>query len=130
MSHLASCSCGQLTIACEGEPVRISVCHCLNCQRRTGSAFGAQARFPAAATQTSGRASRYQRIGESGRTSTYAFCPDCGVTVFYQNEIFPGLVAVPLGAFADPNFLAPTISIWEERKHAWVTIGGEIEHQA
>ena len=40
----ASCSCGQLHLTCEGEPVRISVCHCLACQQRTGSAFGVQAR--------------------------------------------------------------------------------------
>lgn len=31
----ASCSCGQLRLTCAGEPVRISVCHCLECQRRT-----------------------------------------------------------------------------------------------
>ena len=42
----ASCRCGQLHARCEGEPVRVSVCHCLECQKRTGSAFAAQARWP------------------------------------------------------------------------------------
>ena len=35
----ASCSCGRIRLRCKGEPVRISVCHCLECQKRTGSAF-------------------------------------------------------------------------------------------
>ena len=43
--RIASCSCGQLTAQVEGEPVRVSICHCLACQRRTGSPFGEQARF-------------------------------------------------------------------------------------
>ena len=42
----ASCSCGQLTVEVEGDPVRVSICHCLACQRRTGSVFGVQARWP------------------------------------------------------------------------------------
>jgi hypothetical protein len=45
-NRLASCSCGQLTAEVSGEPVRVSICHCLACQRRTGSVFGEQARFP------------------------------------------------------------------------------------
>ena len=40
-TRTATCSCGQLRLACEGEPVRISICHCLECQKRTGSIFGA-----------------------------------------------------------------------------------------
>ena len=41
----AECQCGQLRVDVSGEPIRVSVCHCLNCQRRSGSAFAAQARF-------------------------------------------------------------------------------------
>jgi hypothetical protein len=33
----AACSCGQLHLTIEGEPSRISMCHCLECQRRTGA---------------------------------------------------------------------------------------------
>ena len=41
----AACSCGQLHLTIEGEPARISMCHCLACQRRTGAVFGSQSRF-------------------------------------------------------------------------------------
>jgi hypothetical protein len=41
----AACSCGQLHLTIEGEPARISMCHCLECQRRTGAVISNQARF-------------------------------------------------------------------------------------
>ena len=73
----ASRSFGQLTVMTTGEPVRISVCHCLACQRRTGSAFGVQARFPRGAVTSAGRGTRYERTADSGKTVTLTFCPDC-----------------------------------------------------
>ena len=64
--HDATCSCGQLRLTAEGEPVRISICHCLACQRRTGSAFGIQARFPAERVHVEGRSSEYVRLSDDG----------------------------------------------------------------
>ncbi len=118
----AQCSCGQLAITCEGEPVRISICHCLACQRRTGSAFGAQARFPRARVAIEGRAKDYVRIADSGAALTHSFCPDCGTTVYYIQNALPDIVAVPLGAFADPAFPPPRFSVYERRRHAWVSV--------
>lgn len=118
----AQCSCGQLAITCEGEPVRISICHCLACQRRTGSAFGAQARFPRARVAIEGRAKTYVRIADSGAALTHSFCPDCGATVYYIQTALPDIVAVPLGAFADPAFPPPRFSVYERRRHAWVSV--------
>ena len=60
----AACSCGQLNVIVEGDPVRISMCHCLACQRRTGSAFGMQARFPVERVRIDGRATEYVRISD------------------------------------------------------------------
>jgi hypothetical protein len=40
----------------------------------------------------------------------------------------PGLIAVPVGAFADPSFPPPTVSVWEARRHAWVALPADIEH--
>ena len=84
--RVAACSCGQLRLTAEGEPVRISICHCRACQRRTGSAFGVQARFPASGVEIAGRRTEYARISDHGETRTFSFCPDCGATVFYTTE--------------------------------------------
>lgn len=130
--HIAKCSCGALTAHCEGEPVRVSVCHCLNCQRRSGSAFAAQARFPEAFVRIDGPVRLYRLSGDSGGTAVFSFCPDCGATIAYRNEGIEGmedLVAIPLGAFADPAFPPPVFSNYEERKHPWLEIVGDaIEH--
>jgi hypothetical protein len=126
----ATCSCEQLRVLAEGEPVRVSICHCLACQRRTGSAFGVQARFDAARVQTEGRYSEYVRVSAEGEIRIFCFCPDCGATVFYKIPTAPEMIAVPVGAFADPAFPAPTRSVWESRRHPWVQLPEHIEHDS
>lgn len=118
----ASCSCGQLRAKVDGEPVRVSVCHCLACQQRTGSAFGYQARFPAANVEIGGRATEYVRVSDDGEERVFRFCPECGATVYYTTPDAAELIAIPVGVFADPTFPPPTVSVWEGRKHAWVSV--------
>ncbi|MEQ1929567.1 MAG: GFA family protein [Parvularculaceae bacterium] len=65
MSRTAGCACG-LSVSVVGEPVRVSVCHCTDCKRRTGSAFGAQARFADAGVTISGDARCFERTADSG----------------------------------------------------------------
>jgi hypothetical protein len=128
MTRDAACSCGQLRVTAEGDPIRISMCHCLACQRRTGSAFGIQARFPSGRVHVAGRYSDYVRISDDGEERTFHFCPDCGATVFYTLATAPDVTAVPIGAFAEPSFPAPTVSVYESRRHPWVTLPPEMEH--
>lgn len=125
MTRTATCACGQLSIACEGDPVRISVCHCLNCQKRSGSSFAAQARFPVDQTTVTGESKQWSKAGDEGGVAIFDFCPACGSTVFYHAVAQPELVAVAIGAFADPSFAAPNYTVYESRKHAWVEIVGD-----
>jgi hypothetical protein len=124
----AACSCEQLHAVAEGEPVRISMCHCLACQRRTGSAFSIQARFPAERVRIEGRSAEYVRISDSGDARTFHFCPECGATVYYRLSTVPDVIAIPIGTFADPTFPSPTISVYESRRHPWLTVTAEVEH--
>ena len=121
----AACSCGQLRLTIDGDPIRVSICHCLACQRRTGSAFGVQARFNADQVRVAGRQSDYVRISDDGDERKSHFCPDCGATVLLT--ISPDMVAIPVGAFADPTFPAPIRSIYESRRHSWVSLPEGIE---
>jgi hypothetical protein len=129
-SRFASCSCGQLSAATTTEPLGVSVCHCLACQRRSGSVFAAQARFPGGSVTLAGTSTSYVRVGDEGGRATFHFCPACGVTVYYTVDARPGDVIVPVGVFADPGFPAPTFSVYEERMHAWVGLPPGIEHMA
>jgi len=105
------------------------MCHCLACQRRTGSVFGAQARFERKHVSFQGRSTEYVRIGDSGGAIRYYFCPTCGSTVYYVLDAAPDVVAVPVGAFADPAFPAPRRSVYESRRHSWVQPPQDVEHQ-
>jgi hypothetical protein len=126
--RIASCSCGQLTAATSDEPIRVGVCHCLACQRRTGSVFGAQARFRKESVEITGQSTQYVRIGDGGSKATFSFCPTCGATVSYQTEGNEESIAIPVGAFAEPDFPEPIVSVYEERKHTWVVMPENIEH--
>jgi hypothetical protein len=127
-TRLAACSCGQLTAQVVGEPVRISICHCLACQRRTGSVFGEQARFAREAVSISGVSSEYVRVGDEGSAAKFHFCPQCGSTVYYEPGGLEAFLTIPVGAFADPDFPAPRVSVYESRKHQWVVLPPEAEH--
>jgi hypothetical protein len=127
----AACSCGQLHLAAEGDPVRISICHCLACQRRTGSVFGVQARFGVSQVHLEGRWKEYTRVSDADEEErTFRFCPECGSTVFFQTASAPDIVGIPVGAFADPSFPAPWVSVWESRRHSWVDVPAALEHHA
>ena len=124
----ATCSCGRLRLTAEGDPIRISMCHCLACQRRTGSAFGIQARFASNQVRVAGHSSVYVRTSDDGEERTFRFCPDCGATVFYTLPTAPDAVAVPIGAFADQAFPPPTVSVYEARQHPWLVTTAAMEH--
>ena len=127
-TRTATCRCGQLRAECAGEPVRISVCNCLNCKQRSGSAFAVQARFPADRVAISGRSTEWVAASESGGApASFHFCPVCGGNVWYVGGGIPDTIAVPVGLFADPGFPAPTVSVWEERQCDWLEISSAVE---
>jgi hypothetical protein len=76
----AACNCGQLHLTIEGESVRISTCHCLACQRRTGAVFSNQASFRREQVTFTGKATTWNRTAESASVVTFNFCPTCGST--------------------------------------------------
>lgn len=124
----ASCSCGQLVARVTGDPVRVSICHCLACQRRTGSVFSAQARFRREDVAVTGQSTVTTLVGDEGGRAHFHFCPQCGATVYYEAEAFPGFCMIPVGAFADPAFPGPRVSVYEARMHAWVVPPADAEH--
>lgn len=128
-TRTASCRCGQLKATVYGEPIRVSVCHCLNCKKRSGSAFAAQARWPLDRVSLAGDSQVFDKAGDSGDEAHFHFCPDCGSDVYYIADAMKDVIAIPLGAFDEPFFGTPEYSVYEERKHEWVEIVGDsVEH--
>ena len=122
MKRIATCACGQLVLACEGEPTGVSLCHCLACQKRTGSTYGIAAFFQRGDVESRGRTQHYRRSSDCGHDVTFYFCPHCGSTVFWEPHRKADMVAVAVGAFADPAFPRPSQMVYEEHRHPWVAI--------
>ncbi|WP_404366469.1 GFA family protein [Sphingomonas sp. MMS24-J45] len=125
----AACACGQLSLVATAEPTVVSVCHCLDCKRRSGSAFAMQARFAPEDVSITGEAKAWAHVSDAGNEATFHFCPTCGGTLWYHALPDRTLYAVPVGTFADPAFPAPSYSVYEERKPDWLAIVGDgIDH--
>lgn len=128
MTRTASCGCGQLRIEVSDTPSGVGVCHCLACQRRTGSVFAALAGFRAPYA-VFGEAREYVRVGDKGARFVFRFCPVCGTNLFHTEEGVEGRVSVAVGCFGDPNFPPPQDSVYDSRKHCWVQLpAGVAEH--
>jgi hypothetical protein len=120
LSRRATWACAALAADCAGEPIKVSLCHCLECQRRTGAAFGIAAFFPREAVTITGESRAWSRPSDSGKPVVFHFCPACGGTVWWEPERLPDRIAVAVGAFADPGFAPPTQEVYAQHRHPWV----------
>ncbi len=124
MQRVAKCACGSASICVSGDPVAHSVCHCNNCKKRTGSAFGISAYFPKQAV-----------VVMEGQTSLYAFhnaarnedqerhfCSRCGTTLYLYISTLPELICIAGGCFADDPLDEPNITASHSKKLEWVTL--------
>ncbi|MFA5964041.1 MAG: GFA family protein [Sphingomonas sp.] len=120
---IASCHCGDLSLTCAGAPRKVSMCHCLDCQRRTGSSFSVAVFYARSqVTIDRGTSASFTRDSASGFPVTFHFCVRCGSNIFWHPARMPDLVGVAIGAFADPDFPMPSQSVWTGDKHAWLDL--------
>jgi len=118
----ARCCCGALSVEISGEPSLNAICHCANCQRRTGSAFGWSFYFPEeSVTLPSASHGVYVFESASGRQERH-FCAACGSTVFWRSATFTGLIGVAGGCLAGDEVGEPSISVSESNRRAWMAV--------
>ena len=127
MHRVATCHCARIEVRCEEEPVKVSMCHCLDCQRRTGSLFSVAAFYPRAAFSVArGEAARFARPSASGFEVTFNFCPACGTNLWWEPERLPHLVGIAVGALGDPSFPPPEQAVWAVDRHEWLALPPEM----
>ena len=117
----ASCQCGALTASiADGTEPMVVMCHCIDCQKRSGSHYGSIAYFPGEAVAVHGEAREFARGTDNGFTFTTGFCPACGSTVYAKASRLPEITGVTVGTITDPAFPPPIRSVYEQSKHGWV----------
>ena len=136
---VATCACGQAAIEVNAEPTMHGVCHCTNCKRRTGSAFGIGVYFDAHCVEIlRGALTAYEDaavVEQRGATSIYAFhhaaqnhdqerhfCPRCGTTLFWYVSALPEKIGIAGGCFAGEGLAQPDYSVADRNREPWVSL--------
>jgi hypothetical protein len=133
VQHTGRCVCGAVRFTATGAPLRVTICHCTWCQRRTGTAFGTEVVFESGqVTFTGDAAAQYRhRSDESGRWLDVAFCRTCGTNLGFTLEAAPGLCTLPAGAFDDPSWIAAdqiqTCHVFLRSRRSWSELSPLVE---
>jgi hypothetical protein len=121
--RLGGCQCGHIRYELNGQPVVLSVCHCLECQKQSASAFGMTLRVRRQDFRLVHGVPRYwSRPTDSGRTTHCAFCPECGSRVWHQAASDSELVSIKAGSLDEPVDFGTAMHIWTKRKLKGVII--------
>ena len=133
MPHEGGCVCGEVRYRIQGDPLRVTVCHCAWCQRRTGTGFAVEAVFKLDQVELVGLpCRRYRHVSdESGRWLETEFCPVCGTTIGFTLEAVPAIRTIGAGTFDDPGWIRADRFLFRHvftRSHRdWSEIPGGVE---
>ena len=113
MKITGSCHCGAIAYEAQVDPARVTICHCLDCQKLTGSAYRVSVgtdrdRF----TVLRGSPSTYVKTAASGARRAQAFCAHCGSPLFTYDVDHPGRLGLRVGCIDQRRELVPRLQIW------------------
>ena len=119
-----ACLCGNVRYASDAEPAAVVVCHCVTCQKNTGSAFSLNIGIPTDAVKISGATlARYEdHTGASGKPFYRSFCSRCGSPIAASGDAYAGLTFIKAGTLDDPSWVKPSTHLWCGEKQPWVAI--------
>lgn len=127
--HEGGCLCGAIRYRVKGNPLRASVCHCTDCQRRTGSAFATIVWFEEENVELTGDGlTTYEhRNDESNRWRRSHFCNRCGTTVMWTADHRPGVRMIMVGTLDDPNWVKIAMHTWTRSAHHWMVFPQNVD---
>ena len=126
-AHTGGCQCGAVRYEVVGEPRQVIVCHCRECQRQSGSAFGMTMVVDEAALRiVQGEPKLFTRKTDSGREILCGFRPQCGTRIYHKPQYRPGTISVKPGTLDDTSWLKPGTHLWTVRKQGWVRVPDDV----
>ena len=116
------CHCGRVTYRADIDPAKVSICHCTDCQKLTGTAF--RVTVPVAEDQfeiTKGTPKVFIKTAESGAKRAQAFCPECG-SHLYATSVGDGpkVYGLRTGTARQREQLVPRKQIWHRSALPWL----------
>jgi hypothetical protein len=116
------CSCGAVRYRLTTDPLFVHCCHCLNCQRQTGSGFVVNVLIEAERVEIVGEAPAAVDVPRDDGSAQEIFrCPDCQVAV-YSRYGHPGVYFIRAGTLDDPASVCPDVHIFARTKLPWVSL--------
>jgi hypothetical protein len=116
------CACGEVRYRLASEPMFVHCCHCLNCQRQTGSAFVVNLLIEADRMEIlAGTPQAVHVPRDDGSAQRIFRCPTCQIAVFSE-YVRPGVLFVRGGTLDDPRGVTPDVHIYTRSKVGWVTL--------
>jgi hypothetical protein len=120
------CSCGAVRYRLTSEPLFVHCCHCLNCQRQTGSAFVINILIEADRVELLGEEPEAVSVPRSGGKKQKIWrCPTCRVAV-YSEYTSPRVRFVRAGTLDEPSAVAPDVHIFTRSKLPWVVLPDDV----
>jgi hypothetical protein len=123
MTRRARCCCGGCSVEVQGDPEVSALCHCDDCKRRTGSAFGWSAYF--ADERIVGRSGDYGLYRVERGNQRRWFCAACGSTLLLKSDGRDGQIGIAGGCFVDPPLPEPTVTVSNDGRCAWLGLPGD-----
>ena len=114
-----SCLCGAVRYELTAEPAMAGFCHCLNCQKLSGSGHAFHTMAPRDAFSISGPLKGYSWTADSGNTVTTYFCTVCGSPIYGESAGFPGMITLRAASLDDPSTAKPQMSVFAKRVQPW-----------
>lgn len=117
------CQCGAVRFELWDDPETTYVCHCTDCRKQSGSAFGISLIMRGSALKvTSGEPRLWQRATDKGNLMDCWFCPDCGTRLWHRSSGFPDFRSVKGGALDQPIDLSAAVHLFTGQKLSGVEI--------
>jgi hypothetical protein len=118
------CQCGALRYQLTEPPLMIYACHCANCQRIAGSAFGLAANVKEASFEfTSGTPATVTWRSEAGNERYGSFCGNCGCRIAHGQTNSIGILSLRAGTFDDASWVVPAAHTWTRSAQPWFEFG-------
>jgi hypothetical protein len=128
MTHIeGGCLCGQVRYTADSEPAFVGVCHCVDCQRFSGSAFSTVVGIPGPTLKLTGVVKTFTKAGDSGKAIHRRFCPQCGSGIVEEADALPDVVMLSAGTLDNRSWVKPASQIYCDSAQPWVQLGGEMQ---
>jgi len=114
-----SCACGAVHYECSADPIFTANCHCRDCQRAGGAGFESVLGVPKDAVKITGQVKYFDVKGDSGKTISRGFCPNCGSRLFSLLDAAPALMGIAAGSLDDPASYKPGMNIYTASAQPW-----------